>query len=392
MKRAGVHASATVWRGEQRVGTLARTAEGGTFTYDAGVGDEGIAFRLPSSARTYETRGTNLHPFFAGLLPEGIRLRALEDRVKTSRDDLLSLLAASGDDCVGDISITIDDAPPIAVLPTLDGIPFEEMSFARLFEESLEGKRGREPTVPGVQEKISASMISFPVRSAKKRDFILKLNPAKMPRLIENEHFFLAMARACGLEVANAELVHDRAGAAGLLVERFDRSGKTKIHQEDACQLLDRYPADKYALSCADIAAGLAELSSAPTVAVAWFVRLVAFSYLVANGDLHAKNVSLRRIGTRVEPTPAYDLLSSLPYGDRKMALKLEGRDDNFKRRHLVTFGERFGVRPRATEGILDQLCDESSRWWPRIGEIGLDSKKTADLARTMKKRREDLG
>ena len=102
--------------------------------------------------------------------------------------------------------------------------------------------------------------------------------------------------------------------------------------------------------------------------------------------------MSLHRVGGRVEPTPAYDLLSSLPYGDRKMALKLEGRDDDITRKHLVAFGERFGVRARATQGILDELSDASARWWPRIGEIGLDPRKTADLARVMKKRREDLG
>ena len=396
MKRAGVRASATVWRGESRVGRLERTAEGGTFTYDAALladpPDDGIAFRLPFARQSFDTRGTNLHPFFAGLLPEGIRLRALEERVKTSRDDLLSLLAAAGADCVGDVSISIDDVPPTGAVPTLDKVRFEDIDFAELFRASIAGKRGAEPTVPGVQEKISAGMISFPIRSANKRDFILKLNPEKMPRLVENEHFFLAMARACGLEVARAELVHDGTGASGLLVERFDRAGKTKIHQEDACQFLDRYPADKYALSSADIARGISELATAPLVAVAAWVRLVAFSYLVGNGDLHAKNVSLRRMGTRVEPTPAYDLLSSLPYGDRKMALKLEGRDDNIKRKHLVAFGERFGIRPRATEGMLDELCDESARWWPRVGEIGLDPRKTADLARVMQKRREDLG
>lgn len=397
MKRAGVRASAVVWRRDERVGILERTADGGTFRYDEAVdGDGGIAFRLPFAQRSFETRGTNLHPFFAGLLPEGIRLRALEDRVKTSRDDLLSLLAAAGGDCVGDVAVTIDETPPTEPVPTLDRVPFEEMIFADLFRASISGKRGAEPTVPGVQEKISAGMISFPIRSARKRDFILKLNPETMPRLVENEHFFLGMARACGLEVARSELVHDGAGASGLLVERFDRAGKTKIHQEDACQFLDRYPADKYALSCADIAKGITELTSAPLVAVASFVRLIAFSYLIGNGDLHAKNVSLHRVGVgvggRVALTPAYDLLSSLPYGDRKMALSLEGRDDNIKRKHLVTFGERFGVRPRATEGMLDELCDESTRWWPRIGEIGLDPRKNADLAKVMTKRRADLG
>ena len=126
---------------------------------------------------------------------------------------------------------------------------------------------------------------------------------------------------------------------------------------------------------------------------VAKYLRLVAFSYLVANGDLHAKNVSLHTVPDdgRVELTPAYDVLSSLPYGDRSMALSFDGRDDNLKRAGFVAFGERHGVRRAATEAILDELCDVAPEWIARLDEIGLEPRKTADLARVMKKRRGDL-
>jgi serine/threonine-protein kinase HipA len=47
--------------------------------------------------------GDNLPPFFAGLLPEGRRFSALVKKLKTSEDDLFSLLAMVGTDCIGDI-------------------------------------------------------------------------------------------------------------------------------------------------------------------------------------------------------------------------------------------------------------------------------------------------
>ena len=409
MRRASVVASATVWRGDQRVGTLTRTQDGGAFEYDAAflaeprpAWDRGIGYRLPFSERRFETRGTNLHPFFAGLLPEGVRLRALERRVKTSPDDLLSLLVAAGADCVGDVSATLHPTPsegdaPGFRSPTVDPSRLGEVRFAELLRQSLAGDRGHEPTLPGVQDKISAGVISLPLRSGRSKlgDFILKLNPDNAPRLVENEHFFLRMAAAAGLESARAELVHDRDGAAGLLVHRFDRviEGRVrrKVHQEDACQFLDRYPADKYALAATDIARGVAELASAPVAELAKLLQLFAFSYLIANGDLHAKNVSLRTCDRIVALTPAYDVLSTLPYGDRRMALKLDGRDDNLTRSSFVAFGERFGVRTRSTELMLDELCDVAPEWIARLDEIGLSAKKTADLARVMEKRRGDL-
>jgi serine/threonine-protein kinase HipA len=406
MKRRTKPESAVVLRGEVVAGHLHRTPHGAVFEYEpsfrAGphsAWDRGIAYRLPYGAARIETLGTNVHPFFAGLLPEGLRLEALVRRVKTSRDDLLSLLVDAGADCIGDISVVRDAESSRMATPAVDTATLSTLRFADILEESLAGKHGQEPTLPGVQEKVSAAMIALPLRARRGGGaYILKLNPPKMPRLVENEHFFLRMGRSSGLEVARAELVHDRDGAAGLLVERFDRvtarrEGVSKVHQEDACQFLDRYPGDKYVLSYADIARGISELGSAPIVDIAKFLRLLAFSYLVANGDLHAKNVSLQTVPGegRVALTPAYDVLSSLPYGDRSMALSFDGRDDNLKRAGFVAFGERHGVRRAATEAMLDELCDVAPGWIARLDEIGLEARKTADLTRVMKKRRGDL-
>lgn len=407
MTRTSKPASAIVLRGHVPAGRLQRTSHGAVFEYEPSFlaiphagSDQGIAYRLPYATPRVETRGTNVHPFFAGLLPEGIRLRALVRRVKTSEDDLLSLLVAAGADCIGDVAVVRDRKTSRETAPAVDVAALSELRFADILAESLAGTRGEEPTIPGVQEKVSAAMISLPVRGTKGKDpraFILKLNPARMPRLVENEAFFLQMAAASGIDAARAELVHNRDGAAGLLVERFDRvpdaGALRKVHQEDACQFLDRYPADKYLLSYADIARGIVELSSVPIVETAKYLRLVAFSYLVGNGDLHAKNVSLRTNPDdgRVELTRAYDVLSSLPYGDRTMALSFDGRDDNLKRAQVVAFGERFGVRSASTNAMLDELCDVAPAWIARLGEIGLEPKKTADLARVMKKRRAEL-
>lgn len=74
------------------------------------------------------------------------------------------------------------------------------------------------------------------------------------------------------------------------------------------------------------------------------------------------------------------------------MALKFEGRDDNLRRRDFIAFGERFGVRGAAVEAMLDRLCADALPWVGRVGEIGLDARKTSSLQRTMRKRLVDLG
>lgn len=123
-------------------------------------------------------------------------------------------------------------------------------------------------------------------------------------------------------------------------------------------------------------------------------VRLVAFSYLIANGDLHAKNISLRISPDGVlELAPAYDLLADLPYtGDPHQALKVDGRDLGITRAALITFAGRFGVRDRAAHGVLDRICDIAPAWADRLGEIGLAAKPTAHLRSTILARRDELG
>ena len=236
-------------------------------------------------------------------------------------------------------------------------------------------------------------MISFPFATQGKR-WILKLNPPDKELLVENEFFFMSMARACEVDVAKAQLVHDRDGVAGLMVERFDRIREGRrwrgVHQEDACQFLDRYPGDKYRVSTSDIARGLDRCDS-PVAECARLIELVAFSYLVGNGDLHAKNVSVSTRGGALQLSPVYDLLSSRPYRDLKLALKFDGRDDNVKRADLIAFGKRFGVAQAAVEARLNKLVERAAPFIPRVKAIGYDARVTKQLSEFMKKRLADL-
>lgn len=89
--------------------------------------------------------------------------------------------------------------------------------------------------------------------------------------------------------------------------------------------------------------------------------------------------------------TPAYDLLSTLPYGDGRMALRLDGRDDNLKGRYFVEFAERVGVKGAAVQKSLHELYERSEPWLEQLAKIGFDDRRTADLNRVMRKRREEL-
>lgn len=399
-----------VFKQDFLAGSITRTKSGSVFEYDSNYLKRAkerqfasLAFTLPLTKKSVATDGDNLHPFFAGLLPEGLRLTALISVLKTSADDMFSLLAASGTDTIGDVFISLQPTPPEeAVNETAPS--FESVSFEMLFQKSIGAKdyaiRLQDIFIPGVQPKLSAEMISFPL-SLKKRNkrYVFKLSPCRFPKLVENENFFMEMAKACGLKVANTSIVYDKDGTPGLLVERFDRIYQAKsrtmerVHQEDACQFLGRYPQDKYRLSLREIAEGMNRYCTSSIIDIARLLELSAFSYIIVNGDLHAKNISLIQDteSQRVILSPAYDLVSTLPYGDSQMALQIEGRRDKLTVKNFIRFGERLGVRAAALESSLRGLVEIATPWVARLAEIGLNEKKTKQLQRKMTERLEHL-
>jgi serine/threonine-protein kinase HipA len=133
---------------------------------------------------------------------------------------------------------------------------------------------------------------------------------------------------------------------------------------------------------------------SAP-LALREVLLLVAFSYLIGNGDLHAKNFSAaaRTDGTR-EASPVYDLVSTQPYPGWRdpMALDLYGRANRLDRRHLVDSGGRLGLPARAVNRLLDQLVERAAPWVDRVGEIGMQERTTQLLADLLRRRIADVG
>ncbi len=391
-----------VYKDGQLAGELIRLEKGVKFVYDVEYlqnNSPDIAFHLPTRKEPYNFYGDNLPPFFAGLLPEGLRLNALVAAIKTSSSDMFSLLAASGADAIGDVTIHIDKQLNVARDREVEDI--SKISFQTLFEESINAlnlrARKRDPGFAGVTPKVSAQMLSIPIAASNKR-YILKLNPPELPRLIQNEHYFMKAAQSLGLVAAKTVIVKDKDHEEGLLVERFDRiSLKRKIHQlhqEDACQFLDRYPQDKYRLSCREIADGIGKWSTSPAIEVSKFTHLLAASYVIGNGDLHAKNISLvsDTTGKRFVLSPVYDFLSTVPYGDSHMALQFEGRDDNLTRKDFIRFANSFGVREEVVLGILAAVTKGIKPWLSEISTVGFGERESNHLRRVIEKRIKDLG
>jgi serine/threonine-protein kinase HipA len=275
------------------------------------------------------------------------------------------------------------------VASAADGLDFAETA------ERLRTDANR-VAIAGAQPKLSAAMVTLPTAD---RHGILKLEPPEYPNLALNEAATMSRARRAGIVTASARVVQDKAGRNGLHVRRFDRIVRRgqvvgRIHVEDGCQLCDLYPADKYRIGLRELAEAVTEFSSSPRREVLGLLRTVAFSYLVGNADLHAKNFSVWvRPGTRiVELSPAYDLVCTLVFShlDTRMALRMLGKDDKLSLRDFVEFGSRFQVPERAVGQAVGEVLAATTDWddeLPGFAPTEADVRRAASVLRDRRRR-----
>ena len=318
-----------------RVGAVYRLSTGQIFfAFDQAFIDDpnrptlSLSFKDPIGGLIPQTRMFNasLPPFFANLLPEGMLRKFLARRAGISPKAQFPLLEALGEDLPGAATAHSED----------NQYALGQAASRDRTEEHPEVMRF---SISGVQMKFAAvqapsGRLSVPTDGVG-GNWLIKLPFAGHPGLAENEFAMMELARRIGIDVPNARLVpvdeidglpdgtHPSQSNA-FAVERFDRApGGVRIHMEDFAQVFGMFPDYKYEKrNYAHIAMVLAaEIGSD---AVTEFVRRLAFSVVIGNGDMHLKNWSvLYPDGRRPALAPAYDYLSTVPYGyDMSTALR----------------------------------------------------------------------
>ena len=321
------------------------------------LGKPAIATSLPLGSGPIVLANGAAPAFFAGLLPEGPRLLAMRSRIKTSLNDDVGLLLEIGEDLIGDVQVLAPGADPklereVLKLP----IKSEDLDFAQIRQDVF---GSRASGLPGVQDKVSSRMMSAPAKTAG-IDYMLKLNPAAAPFAVENEHYFLGLANDCGLATADFSLLTDKNGEHALRLKRFDRIYRhpktTRLAAEDGCQVMGRYPSEKYNSDFLDVANALIERCPSRVAAALSLFRQLVFNWLIGNGDAHAKNFSiLMTEAGEWRVSPAYDLLCTRFYDDRNMALPLAGKAEGWSRALLLDAAAELGLNEVMAIKVIDK-------------------------------------
>jgi serine/threonine-protein kinase HipA len=206
----------------------------------------------------------------------------------------------------------------------------------------------------------------------------------QFPAVVENEYVMLELARAIGIAVPQTRLVpvsavHGLPAEAALLpgqalaVRRFDRTpGGEHIHMEDFAQVFGLFPEDKYGRrSYANIAAVL--LAETSEEGAQEFVRRLAFSVAIGNGDMHLKNGSLLYPNGRTPVlSPAYDFVATLPYiaGDR-LALTFGGGRSlgGITTDQVRRFADKAGLPASSVWQTICETTERTAAAWSHLPE-----------------------
>jgi serine/threonine-protein kinase HipA len=173
----------------------------------------------------------------------------------------------------------------------------------------------------------------------------------------------MRLARELGLPVAAVEVMVV-GGRKLLVVERFDREVAAdgtvrRIHQEDLCQALGVSPSLKYEEDHGPPLRRIAEVVQATNDSIDALLRAVVLDLAVGNGDAHAKNFSLLHMPDgSLRLTPLYDLMSTMIYGDDRLAMYVDDvrRMDRVTGNRLQNEGERWGMSRVDSRVVIDDL------------------------------------
>ena len=280
---------------------------------------------------------------------------------------------------------------PAAVKLLFDGnpvshiLPFRSPNNEEAENEEYAKHVGR-VSLSGVQPKagliIKGNQLVIPSEQERSR-YILKPAPSSYALLERkdcpaNEHLSMQLAsQVYHIETAPNALCFFSDGEQAYITRRFDVAPDgSKYQQEDFASLAGLTKAHggsdyKYSnLSYEECAEIIGKYTTAPSVEILKFFRIVVFNYLILNDDAHLKNFSLINRGDgEYHLSPAYDLINTSLhlYEPRIFALDKglfhEGMHltdtRTVTRVDFEEFGRRIGLATRLVKRELDNFATE---------------------------------
>ena len=252
----------------------------------------------------------------------------------------------------------------------------------------------------GVQPKLSLSLAG---EKGNKRltlvglwgDYILKPQSSEFPFMPEVEDLTMHLAELFRIETADHALIRTSTGELAYITKRFDRKNGKKIHVEDLCQLSELLTEQKYKSSYERVGKIIKKYTTNSGLDVIKYFRLVLFSFLTGNNDMHLKNFSLVHTDKGILFSPVYDLLNVnliYPKDQEDLALTLGGRKRKIKRSDFDQFAMSLGIAEQVRDNIYKDFSVRSDQIQDWINKSFLNGENKDQYFKIIIKKMHQIG
>ena len=242
-------------------------------------------------------------------------------------------------------------------------LPYSLSQMSELAKNVIE----RSVAVPGVQPKLSMSLIDNEKQKSDKRltvvgalggNYIFKPPSEDFIEMPENEHLTMRIAELCGILVVPSSLIRLKSGELSYITKRIDRAEDgTKIHLIDMFQITEAF--DKYKSSMEKIGKALDAYAANTLLDKLRFFELTVFSFLTGNNDMHLKNFSMIKTNYGWSLSPAYDLLNVAivnPDDKEELALTIAGKKKKITKENLIDFGSTLSLSNKQISSVFKRF------------------------------------
>lgn len=319
--------------------------------------------------------------YLNGLLPEGNARVNHALSAGVPPDDTFALIRAYGRDTPGAAIFVPEGTGDPTSVGRYEPLTLDQVAerLRRADEHSpavQDGQLGESSTLPGMVPKITLHRDGdrwYACKDGAASTWIIKRASApdtNIADIVDTEVACLALARSIGLTSISAEIFeHD--GVRAIAVSRYDRSHDAptpRLHQEDLAQAIglntqdpnrkfqwgSRMPTLKHAADVLRLDGGNPDS----------LLRLVTFSYLVGNTDMHAKNISfMRKDDGSVALSPAYDIAMHLhrDRDNRRSALDINGKFlmNDITIADVIAEGATWGIPERRARNVVTTTAED---------------------------------
>ena len=244
--------------------------------------------------------------------------------------------------------------------------------------------RASKMSIQGVQPKLSA-ILNLKHQKFELVDrggrYILKPQHPYFKQMPENEDLTMRLAGMIDLDVPLHGMIWAKDNSLTYFIKRFDRRGQNdKVPIEDFAQLAGMSRDTQYNYSMEKVVKLVDKYCTFPAIEKVKLFKLVLFSFVIGNDDMHLKNFSIINLNGKIQLSPCYDLVNTIieyRAPEDEIALPLKGKMKKLTKSMLIDyFGKaQCELTEKVIDGVLATIQNAVQGWRETI-EISFLSKE----------------